>query len=141
MKRALLILGGIAGLLMLVAAGRPPSDLQLFTMLNGQPARWVMSDAGRSGMYAASGQGCATMGSSTPSVVKLKGRGSFNVCVRPSAIWPTWDGGCSLDETDLNFGDEVQARTDHYIVLEPTVTHICAVSDAGTVNVTAWRMQ
>ena len=51
MRRALAI-AGVLGLAALVMAARPGNEFQLIQQLNGQPVRWLLPDAGRSGIFS-----------------------------------------------------------------------------------------
>lgn len=71
-------------------------------------------------------------------VVPLVG---VNVCIRPSANSPTWDGGCNATPTSENYGVPLPVGTPQYIVPDSNATSLCAVSDAGTVALPVWTVQ
>lgn len=103
----------------------------------------MLPDGGRSGLFASSGQACATIagGSTVPSVVLLVPATPTNLCIRPSAASPSWDGGCNTLDTDENFGVPLQPWVPQRIVLDPSATAICAASDAGVVRVPMWILR
>ena len=151
MKRALVAFA-LLGLAALVMAARPASEFQLMTQLNGQPQRWVLPDAGRSGLYASSGKACAALSgtdqrgvSVTPSVVLFVPETPTNVCVRPSVsvngITQPWDGGCNTLTGDENFGVPVQPFVPYYFVPSVGAAAVCGASDAGTVQGALYMMQ
>ena len=82
----------------------------------------------------------------TNSVVKLTPDVPMNVCVRPQLDVNTgkalaWDGGCSTNPGDLNFGDPIQPNQPYYLNVAPGATTLCEVNDAGTANTAVFRMQ
>ena len=131
-------------------ATRPGNEYQLFIQLNGQPMRWRLPDAGQSGIFttfdagAGNASGCMTLRGGvvrgpgdgapwafTPSTVVIVASTPINLCVRPSAQAPYWDGGCSTSDTDENFGVPLQPNVPQYVTVDTNATAICAASDAG----------
>lgn len=151
MKRAL-TLASILGFAVALMAARPVSEFELLTRLNGQPARWVLPDAGRSGLFAASGKACAALSGTdqngkafTPTVVLLVPEVPLNVCVKPyvapNGVTQPWDGGCNTLVGDENYGTPVQPWVPFYFVPQSAATAVCAASDGGTVTGTLYDMR
>lgn len=143
MNRALAFGFALALIAAVALAARPASEFQMFMLLNGQPARWTMTDGGQSGLYASSGTACAPLSGGSASIIKLTPNGPLNLCVRPTTTGggKDWDGGCNTIAGDVNFGDPVPALTAHYVLLDPAATHVCGVSDAGVIQTAIFRMQ
>ena len=166
MKRlgALAALAVVPLLMAALPPSRPPSELQLFNQLNGQPTRWWMFDGGASGLFAAGVQTCFPFDGGTlkpngvqsdggiiptqnftPNVLMLLPQQPANICVRPqrdpNGVAMPWDGGCNGAVSDINFGVPVQPYLPYYVVIQPGATHVCGASDAGAFQVPAWGMQ
>ena len=125
-----------------LAATRPAGELQMFTMLNGHPTRWVMTDGGVSGMYG-TGIQCVpltTCASATCSTLLVVPTAPVNVMLRPSPN-QTWDSGMSQVVGDLNFGEPLQPWVPRYFVPHGGATHLCQTTDAGSSAATpVWQM-
>lgn len=137
---AVLILAAGAALLG-ATFNRPYNDLQLFTMLNGQPIRFVMPDGGASGMFG-SGQQCMAV---TPGdVMKLTPPAAIYLCLpSPTAAGGTgvvWDGGCNSTATDMNMGDYIGSNVEHYVV-NKDATFMCQMPVTGSVSTPVFRLQ
>lgn len=151
MKRALAVIA-LLGLAALTMAARPGTEFDLLTRLNGQPARWVLPDAGRSILSASSGKACATLSgtdqrgaSFTPTVVLLMPETPMNVCIKPSVspngVTQPWDGGCNTIVGDENYGVAIQPFVPYYFVPQSAATAVCAASDGGTVQGALYDMR
>lgn len=151
MRKALAITAALVAGVALMAA-RPGSELELLTRLNGQPARWVLPDAGRSVLYAASGRACAALSGTdqsgkafTPTMVMLVPEVPMNVCIKPyvtpNGVTQPWDGGCNTIVGDENYGVALQPFVPFYFVPQAQATVICAVSDGGVVQGALYDMR
>ncbi len=148
MKRALAIIAALAVVPVLMAA-RPGTEYQAVMQLNGQPTRWVMPDGGRSGVYAAASTACMPLTGATNSVngavsanvLVMVPLVPINLCIRPSIGSPRWDGGCNITPTDENYGVPLPVGVPQYITPDNAATHLCAVSDAGSVTMSVWWAQ
>ena len=121
-------------------AGRPASEFNLFTMLNGHRIRWTLPDGGASGLFAASGTTCFTFTPAQQQVLLFVPELPVNVCIRPDSTGVAWDGGCNLTTTDPNLGDPLLPWVPWFEVVDPQATTICGISDAGVVRTPIWRM-
>lgn len=149
MKRVIVVVGVLAALA--AFADRPGNEYQLTLQLNGQPTRWVMPDGGRSGVFAATSSSCMMLTGGTvnarptqsivPNILFFVPLVAANVCARPSATSPVWDGGCNTIPGDENYGVPVQAGVPQYITPEKVATHLCAVSDAGLLLIPVFAAQ
>ncbi len=151
MRRALVAAVALAALA--AWAARPATELDLLTRLNGQPARWVLPDAGRSMLKAASGMACAALtggtdqrgASFTPSVILISPEVPLNVCIKPyvapNGVTQPWDGGCNTIVGDENYGTPIQPWQGFYFVPQAQATTLCAVSDGGVVQATLYDMR
>lgn len=129
-------------------AARPGNEHQLIQQLNGQPVRPVMADAGAWGIFAtydagtANSLGCAPLTGLTnnkgvaivPNVIVFVPLAPLHICIAPSVNAPLWDGGCNFLTRDRNYGWPVATGVPQYVTPDTTATHICAVSDAGFVE-------
>lgn len=151
MKRILATIASLAIGVVLMAA-RPGSEFELLTRLNGQPALWVLPDAGRSQLRASSGKACAALSgtdqrgaSFTPTVVMLVPEVPLNVCIQPhvmpNGVTQPWDGGCNTIVGDENYGVAIQPWQPFFFVPQPQATAVCAASDGGTVIGTLYDMR
>lgn len=162
--RKALVIAGLLGFAVLAMAARPGSEWQLVQQLNGQPTRWRMPDAGLSGMFAASANvACMPLTGGTtggggrptktvmPNVLVIVPLTPGNLCVRPSAASPFWDGGChAYYPGDENQGVPLAPGVPQYITPDPLVTNpasnqaaagLCFSGDAGSVVVPVWTVQ
>lgn len=166
MKRTLAVIG-LLGFAALVMAARPsPVSQQLDVQVAGQPVRWILPDAGRSGLFTEldggilNNRAClpllngrvtvnppilvdggANRVAYTPNVIRLAPLVPINLCVRPAAESPIWDGGCNTLFVDENYGVPYVAGSIINITPESSATHICAVTDAGYLAVGVWGLQ
>lgn len=153
MKRLALV---AATLLALAAwAARPGTEQQLVQQLNGQPVRPVMADGGAWGIFAtydagtANSLGCAPLtgltnnvgGAVTPNLIVFMPLAPLHICVMPSVNNPMWDGGCDFATRSRNYGMPVATGVPQYITPDSAATRICAVSDAGFVELPLWWAQ
>jgi hypothetical protein len=147
MKRALALVP-MLGLAALVMAARPGTEQQLVQQLNGQPIRVRMSDGGAWGIFTTYDAGTANNFACAPltgltnnvgasvsaNVLVFIPLAQLNVCVMPSVNGPMWDGGCNTIPSDINYGWPVAANVPQYITPDSVATRICAVSDAGFIQ-------
>lgn len=147
MKRVLAIIALLGSGAAMMAA-RPGSEFQLVTQLNGQPIRVIMADGGPWGIFTtydagtANNFGCAPLTGLTnnvgaavsANVLVFIPLAQLNVCVMPSVNGPLWDGGCNTLPTNINYGWPVAANVPQYITPDSVATRICAVTDAGFIQ-------
>lgn len=132
----------LAIIAVVLMAARPGNEFILLTELNGQEVRWTMADGGQSGMFG-SGTQCmplAQIPAAANLTVQVNPLNPINLCVR-SSLAGTWDGGCSMTATDVNFGVPLQPFVPKFILLSSTATHLCQVSDAGSATTPVFSMQ
>lgn len=152
MKKALVISAVAVVALM---AARPGSEQQLVQQLNGQPSRWVMPDAGRSGVFTlydagtANNRGCMPLTGATnsagasvsPNVLVFVPLVPVNVCIRPSVFSPVWDGGCTTLPQDENYGLPLPVGVPQYLTPDTSARSLCFVTDGGYLSVPVWTAQ
>lgn len=161
MKRLFLITVLAAPVAAVLMAARPGTEQQLVQQLNGQPSRFYQRDGGVSGIVtqfdggAANDRGCmplfdataminGTRTPITPNVLLVQPIRDVNVCVRPSANSTAWDGGCNYIPTDENYGAFFAAKVPQYVTpdgLAAQKGYICAIGDAGSLNIPIWWAQ
>ena len=153
MRKALMLIAAVGAFLALTAA-RPGNEAQLIQQLNGQPSRPVMPDGGAWGVFTIFDGGplnnfaCAPLtglvnnvgGAISANVLLLSPLSQYNVCVQPSINGPLWDGGCNTIPTDPNYGVPLQAIP-QYVTPDSAARTICAVSDAGSIQMPLWWAQ
>lgn len=134
--RIAFVLGLVVGLAVASApaeAARPPSELALFTRLNGAPQRFVMTDGGVSGLY---GSAATCMTVTSPDILKLQCSAAVHVCAAST------DAGCNTTATDINYGEKLAADTAWYLVVDDvTSTALCMVPASGSANCPVWKMR
>lgn len=154
MKHAAIAVAAFIAAPLLMAAGRPGTELNLLTGLNGEEVRWTMFDGGQSGMYG-SGLQCmpvADLPAAANGVVELQPLQPIVLCERSTTrlpvmaadggvLVPRWDGGCNQIVGDPNFGVQLQPSAPKYVVLRADTTHLCQASDAGTANTAVFAVQ
>lgn len=141
MKRLAIVIG--LGLVAVATmAARPGTEQQLVQQLSGQPVRWVMPDGGKSGAFAAAasvacmpltGARNAAGASIAPNVLLFVPLTAVNVCVQPSVVNPSWDGGCNVLPGDINYGWPLPAGVPQYITPDSVAHTLCFLTDAGSV--------
>lgn len=74
-------------------------------------------------------------------VIRLVPLQAVNYCIRPSSISKVWDGGCNAVPVDENYGVPLAAGVAKDVVLDPAATTLCAITDAGTLQLPVWTVQ
>ena len=145
MKNAWAVLFGFALGLALAygpadAGPRPPGEFAMLLKLNGEPSRPTQTDGGPLTLYAASGVGSIPV---TGGQVYMIGgcTNPINLCVVDHSL-ATWDGGCNNTTTDPNFGNQLAATTNRWVVTqENTITVAGQAQDGGALSCAVFLMR
>lgn len=122
------------------AEARPASEFQLFTLLNGEPRRWQMPDAGWSGTYGSAVSCFPVSRTICPGgVLKFTPPAKIHVCL--GQVGNSWDGGCVTTTTDPNYGDPAAADTPAFLVLQDGTNTVCSIPATGSATTPFFCLQ
>ncbi len=131
-----------------VASARPPGELGLLLLLNGEPTRETQADGGGLLLSASTGIATATVSLGSAYVVCAPlsatcgtvGNACAHICVN------SVDAGCNATVSDPNYGMPLLAGSCLYTVTSDnnsfgSGTLRAVNADGGAVNLPVWRMR
>lgn len=141
-------IGFVVVLCATVASARPPGELGLLLMLNGEPTREIQADGGGLILSASTGIATATVAAGATYVICAPlsatcgtvGNACASVCVN------SLDAGCNATVSDPNYGMPILAGSCLYTVISDNTSFgsgtLRAINvDGGAVNLPVWRMR